>query len=268
MKKFITLKVDLMIMLYIHKLADFGTKPAEIESVQIIRDIKQKMRFPPKQEDVDVYFSRYAVAWQEIAQMQDSLAIIPLAIQAAEALAARNDPLHESTNINRTLQILRSIPDQLRNDIEYARDMLDWHHAFVDNLLALLPLIPRLSTIEEKKIADRQINSLFEKILRGKEFSFAHLDIVHEGTVQSLEGLRDGMAKGYLFHVTLEEEMKKLPFDEIKRRIPKHRLDESDQMLELVDEVLKGTKAAYDVNMRMANSAVTLYSFIKWAQSP
>jgi hypothetical protein len=253
-------------MLYIHKLSDFGVKPAEIESVQIIRDIKQNMRFPPKREDIEVYLSRYTVAWQEIAQMQDSLALIPLAVKAAEALLARNDPLHEQTNIQRTLQILHSIPGLLNANICYAREMLDWQDTFINDLTAVLPLIPCLSTIDERKIADRQINALFEKILRSKEFSFSHQDIVHEGVVQSVEGLKEGLAKGYLFHVTLEEELKKTHFDEMKHRIPKQNLDESEQMLEMTAEVAKGVKAAYEVNMRMANSAVTLYSFIKWAQ--
>jgi hypothetical protein len=253
-------------MLYIHKLADLSIKPAEIESVQIIRDIKQNMRFPPKREDVEVYFSRYAVTRKDILGMQDSLAAVPLAIQAAEALAARNDPLHEPANLQRMLQIIRSVPEQLRTNIEYAAGMLAWQQEFIDSLTALLPLIPRLSTAEERRIADRQISALFERMLRNKELSFAHLDLVHEGTVQSLEGLSGGLARGYLFHTNLEEELKKLSFDQIKHRIPQQRLDESDQMREMTLDILKGAKAAYDVNMRMANSAVALYAFIKWAQ--
>jgi hypothetical protein len=253
-------------MLYIHKLSDLSVKPAEIESVQIIRDIKQKMQFPPKREDIEVYFSRYAATQQDISQMQDALAMTRLATMAAEALMAENNPVHEQKNLQRALQILRSIPDPLKNNIEYAKGMLEWQPTLADTLLNILPLIPLLNTVEEKKIADRQINSLFEKMLRGNEFAFVHLDLVHEGTVQSIEGLADGLAKGYLFHITLEEEMKKLGFDGIKHRIPRQKLDESEQVRGMILDVAKGVKSAYDLNMRMANSAVALYAFIKWSQ--
>jgi hypothetical protein len=65
----------------------------------------------------------------------------------------------------------------------------------------------------------------------------------------------------------LEEELKKLDFEWVKGRIQKEHLEENEALLKNVTLIKKGIDAAYDMNMRMVNLAVILYSYVKWLNS-
>ena len=131
-------------------------------------------------------------------------------------------------------------------------------------MLNLLNIIPHLKTKDEKVAHNDRLNKPFQTILRNTEFTFRSNDIINEGHVNAIQGLHESMLKGFFFHYTLEEELKKLDFQGIKKRLPVAEIADVEEIEKNIENINKGVKRAYEVNMRMVNKAVVLYACVKW----
>lgn len=258
-------------MLYIHKLSDFNDKSADIESITIVRDLKGKIGFPVTQTYLERCFSDYFITENDIMLMENSLALIGPTRNMVEGFAASNNPFYEPVNLQRVLQIINSIPGDLSNSVAYAKEMFAYQRQIVFDLVPILNAIPSLRAQEDKISVNKTLNMYFDKILRHREpasdFDFRYLDIIHESHLSGLTGLEESMKKGFLFHITLEEELKKLDFFEIKSRIPPELLKNAEDLEKNIFAIRKGVEKAYLINMQMLNYAVMMYSCIKWVSS-
>ena len=90
------------------------------------------------------------------------------------------------------------------------------------------------------------------------------MDIINEAHVSNVGGLIESFGKGYFFHYTLEEELKKVNFESIMGRIPPESLQKVKEIEDNLVIIKKGIDRAYDVNMRQVNCALVLYSYVKW----
>ncbi|MBI2125689.1 hypothetical protein HYU08_03995 [Candidatus Woesearchaeota archaeon] len=88
--------------------------------------------------------------------------------------------------------------------------------------------------------------------------------MVHEGPVAQVNGLVESMQKGFFFHVSLEEEYKKVDFNTIKRRVPAEELQRVEAIEQNILKIKRAADTAYNANMRMINLSVILYSYVKW----
>ncbi|MEK6853628.1 MAG: hypothetical protein AABX64_03005, partial [Nanoarchaeota archaeon] len=131
-------------------------------------------------------------------------------------------------------------------------------------IAGVLNQIPKLRTADEKMRVNEQVKGLFQFLLRNPNFAFQAQDMIHEGPVAQINGLAESMEKGFFFHVSLEEEYKKVDFATIKRRIPRQDLEKTAEIENHIRMIKKGLDAAYGANMRMVNLAVVLYSYVKW----
>jgi len=258
-------------MLYIHKLSDFNDKSADIESITIVRDLKGKIGFPVTQTYLERCFSDFFITEEDLMLMENSYAIIAPTRAMVEGFASSGNQFYEPMNLQRVLQILNSIPGDLANNIAYAKEMFVYQRQIVQDLVPLLNALPSLRAQEDKIAVNKTLNMYFDKILRHREptgdFDFKYLDIIHEIHLSGLTGLEDSMKKGFLFHITLEEELKKLDFFEIKSRIPPELLKNAEDLEKNLFAIRKGIERAYMINMQMLNFAVMMYSCIKWVSS-
>lgn len=252
-------------MLYIHKLSQLTPKTAEVESVYLIREIKQKTSYPLKEAHVQDYLIDFTISDTDREAMIQGAPLVATTIEALKRILTERDPLYEVVNIQRAIQVLSDVPEALHKNISFAEDIAAWQMTtFVPELIPLFNSIPRLRTQQEKAEADKQLSFLFQRILRNKDFGFHFLDIVNEGHVSNVAGLSDSMVKGFLFHFTLEEELKKQDFNWIRRRIPAEKLGEVELIERNVAAIRKSVERAYEVNMRMVNLGLVLYSYVKW----
>ena len=182
-------------------------------------------------------------------------------------MLARNDALYEPVNIRRAIQCLSSVEQPLLNNIRYASEALTIHADFMGRAASLLNTIPTLRTREQKVAANAALSAFFEKILRNKAMAFTHQDLVFEAQTGMLKDLAESFRKGYVFHVTLEEELRKLTFVDIKPRIPAAALQESEQLEADIRRIVDGAEKAYGINMKMVLWAVMFYSCIKLAMN-
>lgn len=254
-------------MLYIHNLSDLNIKSAEIESVPFVRGIRQGVNFPLTRQNIEEHFAESLASENDVGLIERSIEPLELALAKLNELLSRNDPLYEPVNLSRAIQILKPLAMHLVNNLKYARDVLALQHEFVARAALLLNSIPSLHTSEEKSRINAELSAYFEHILRNKGFSFAYQDIVYEAQIIVAHDLVECFRKGYVFHVTLEEEIKKATFADIKSRIPVDRLREVKDIKRNISIVKEGIEQAYSLNMRMISWAIVLLSFIKWATS-
>ncbi len=250
-------------MLYIHKLSDLNQRTADTESVYLIREMKQKLAFPFSAVKIQEFLEDYNLSESDLTAMENSLQLIEPTLLKIETLLKENDPLYESTNLQRSIQILTGVPAYLSKNLIYGKERFLEQKKFIEEFTSLLNAIPRLQTQEEKIAANEKISKMFEILLRNQEFCFKFTDVIHEGHVSNVGGLRESMIKGYLFHFTLEEELNKTDFSRVKLRIPPDKRQEVEQIEEDIATIYHGVKRAYELNKRMVDLAVMLYSLVK-----
>ncbi len=251
-------------MFYLNSLKDLNQKSADMETIYMIRDLKKETPLPLSEEKMRDRFMTYFISENDKEAMQQSLEAIEPTMEAIKELLKEKDPDHEPVDLQRAIAMLSELHEPLQKNIEYATELSDWQKQFITEITAILNEIPRLKTKEEKAIYNKRLEEIFAKILRTNEFKFNAKDIVSEAQVKAISGLNESMARGFFFHITLEEEIKKLNFDLIKSRIPDQKLERVDNIGKSVAEIKKGIDEAYKVNMRAANWALILYAYIRW----
>lgn len=250
-------------MLYIHKLSDLNVKSAEIESIQVVRSIRQH-ESSPTQENLGSHLAGNFITEADVSVIEQAISLLqPTTARLNELLLSKN-PVHESVNIVRSIQGLAQVSNNLSNSLNYARDMMSLQQGIVSGVAAVLNSVPFLRTAAEKSEANAALSRYFELILRSKDLSFNYREIISEGHTLLIRDLLESFRNGYLFHFTLEDEIKKANFDAIKPRIPARFLDESGQLASNIDVIKDGVDRAYDINLRMISQSIVLFSFIKW----
>ncbi len=254
-------------MLYIHKLDQLTMKTAEIESVYIIRDLKQKTPHPFSVTDMQDFLIDFTISATDKQVIEEGLQQVEPALQSLSWLHAEKNSVHEAVNVQRAIQLISEVPAALEANLAYIDSMMAWQESFAAEITPLLNSIPKLKAKDEKLVVNQKVNDIFQKILRNNTFRFHFLDVVNESHINHLAGLHESMNKGYLFRISLEEELKKVDFAYIRQRLPQDKLQEADKIAAEIALIRCGVDRAYDANMRMVNLALVLYAYVKWMMS-
>ncbi|MBI2110584.1 hypothetical protein HYT51_02285 [Candidatus Woesearchaeota archaeon] len=238
----------------------------DIESIPLIREIKQKTTYPLSEETIKKYFSSFFVFSNDKEAMEEALLRIEPAIEKTNSLLAKKDFTYEEDNILRTLQILREMPQSLQNNLTYYQEILNFQKEFAQNIVVLLNKIPQLK-LDEQNECGQQLERHFQILLRSQDFYFNSKDIINEAHLNHIRGLMDSLEKGYLFHFSVGEELNKVPFSAVKLRLPPDKLNEAEAITQEVVVIKRGIEQAYQLNMRMVHWAIHLFSYVKWLSS-
>ena len=254
-------------MLYIHELRHLTSKMAELESVALVRELKQKMSFPLAAQKVSDYCAEFFMSPTDEQQVREASAVLQEIIPPVQELLQEQNPIYEQINLERTSRILQEIQLPLQENGGYIREMLEWQQPALESSIALFNRIPRLRSPEEKSAANQQLKNTFTKLLRNEEFFFRHNDIVNESHVSRMNDLLEGMEKGFLIKVSMEDELKRLSFAVLKQRLPQEEQARLDLLKEKVSQLKRGVDRAYQANLRMVKYGTVLYAYVKWASS-
>jgi hypothetical protein len=254
-------------MLYIHKLPDLNMKSAEIESISVIRELRIVSHFPVSEEFMNSQLTAYFARADELKMMGEALALIPFVSEQLVRLLAEKNEVHEPINVYRSIQLLKQIQQPLQNNLAYVSQLDSAQAQLAGKMTELINKIPGMAAPEDISAVNEALSSIFENLLRSKSMVFNCYDIINESHTGIANGLLESMRNGYLFHVTLEEEMKKADFARIQLHILREKLDEAEAIRQNILTIKKGVDAAYNVNMKTVELAVLLYSMIKWASA-
>ena len=254
-------------MLYVHKLSDLNPSTANIECIEFIRELRRTLSLPVSADRLVSYLSASNVVEDDLKVMETGLSSVEPAVAKLSSLLSYNDGVYEPVNIYRAMQTLSQVPSSLKVNIDFGREIVGFQSELAPAVASLLNAVPSLRTLDDKSRADAFLSALFARVLRNSEFSFRFSDVIHEGQLTLVSGLLDSLSKGFLFHFTLEDEIKKLNFEQVKPGIPSSHLSDADEARSLISAVNEGVVRAYSVNMRMVTLAVMLFSAMKWALS-
>ena len=253
-------------MIYIHSLKDLNPKNADIESVQIIREIKKKKAIPLPESEFKRVFYDYFLSDGDKKIIKNAIGLITSLLNEIEEILKSHNNLYEPIDLERAIHILREIPTPLLNNLRFAEEIADLKDNILGEFALILNKLPLLRKKEEKMEYNQKLSISFEKILRNKELYFNSEGIISEAELEHITSLGSSMVKGFFFHITLEEEIRKEKFSIISKRIPAQELAKVQKITQKILEIEKGVGKAYDNNLRMVNLAVMLYSYIKWAR--
>ena len=117
-------------MLYIHKLSNLAPKTADVESVYLIRELKQKTPYPLTEQAVSDYFSELMLSTTDKEQIEHALSLVQPTIEEFQQLLLEKDTVLEVINIQRAIQVLQEMPEALRANLIYLMAMMHWQCAF------------------------------------------------------------------------------------------------------------------------------------------
>ncbi len=255
-------------MVYIHTLRDLTIKTAEIDSIELIRELKRTTVLPFSEENMNNSLMTYFISDRDKELMKNALSLIAPTITQIQDIAKRKDPLYEAINLVRALEMLNELIEPISGNIMYAEDTNAGKGSMIRELVYVFNGLPRARTREEKIVINDKLNEVFKKILRKEDFGFNEAGVIGEGELKKIRTLNESMTNGYFFHVTLEEEIKKQNFANIKDRIPANELNEYYAIAKNIEDIRNGIERAYENNMRMVNLALLLYSHIKMLRKP
>lgn len=250
-------------MLYIHELRQLTPKSAEMESVYLLRELLTRTAFPLQVEKIQNEFSEFHVSLTEQKVVEQGLQVIEPTIDKINMLIVGQNKIHELINLQRTKQILTELIAPLRNNLAFINKVSSEQEGFPQELTMILNRIPSLKSIEEKKKYNQQLKNVFSRILRSNDFVFNYRDVIYEAQINHITGLSEGMAKGFLFHVSLEEELKKISYGTIKQRLPPENVEEIELLGAEIETIKKAVDVCYTVNMRMIQWSLLMYTYVK-----
>lgn len=250
-------------MIYVHRLKDLNPKNADIESIQLIREIKRNSHIPLTPEKLRSHLNNLFISEADKSSIKNAIDYIEPAVNELKGLAAKNDPLYESINLKRAISMLESLSSPIINNIAYSEEICFVKEQIIIEASNLINSIPKLRTPDEKAGFNKRLTGIFEKLLRNNEFYFNSVHIVGEGEIETITSLDESIKNRFIFHTLIEEELKKLKFDFIRQRIPLAELQKADEIARKIAAIKTGVEAAYRHNMNIVNIAVILYSYVK-----
>jgi len=250
-------------MLYIHQLRDLCPKTADIESVQLLREIKQKS--PSNDQIIKNLMSLLEFSSMEV--MQDSLDRINPTIEGIKSLISENDPVLEAINLHRAVLMLAEIFGGLENNTSYFNEIMSLREDIECRLKDVIYSIKSAGTNKEKNALNIKINEILNKMLRSDNFTLRYEILIYEKDIARINDLHESMINGFFFHITVKEHIDRLNFDHIKQRIPSEKLEKVNEITKNILEIKKGIDKAYEFNMSIIKFSVFFYSYIKWINS-
>ncbi len=250
-------------MIYIHSLNDLSPKSTEVEVVKVMRELKRNYPLPLTEEKLDSQLITYFMSDTDKFLMDKALDQINPVIYELKDLLDNGSETYSKVNIQRAINILDKLREALTKNILYSNNMIRYKGQTIREFTYMINQNLKFKE-EENANYNKKLSDIFERMLRHDgDFYFNAEEIVNEGEVQAITGLYEGMKKGYLFHVSLDEELKKLDFSIIKNKLSAEDLQKSELLTTKIEEIKRGIVRAYEHNMRMIEVAIILYSYIR-----
>lgn len=254
-------------MIYIHNLKDLSAKTADIESVPIIRELRKSVVLPISEEKLHDSLREYFMLETDERVMVNALSLIEPTVERIKEIFEQRDPLYEPINLKRAVDMLIEICTPLENNIMYTRDVYAAKNNIIVELGNIFNNISKLKSQEELRLLNQKLNDVFKKVLRNENMELNVNGIVSEPQLERINALNRNIENGFLFHISIEEELSKKTFNIIKQRIPYKELERVERIMENIRNIKDGVEVAYRNNMRMVNLALLLYSYIKFLTS-
>ena len=250
-------------MIYIHSLLDLNQKSAEIESVQLIRDLRLKIKFPLTPEKLVSFTEIFYLSETDREIISAAVKDLPLLLADFRMLLDDTTGIYESINVQRAFKTLSEIEAPLNKNLTYAIELHRGRSEFLREFSFIVNNLGNRTSEEERTTANERLNELFFLILRTDNFTFKGEGLIQEKETVSISSLQESLRSGYLFSVSLDEEQLKKDFELIKLRLPPDVLERIDKLYNRVSALKSGVDRAYEHNLRMIELSVNLYALIK-----
>ncbi len=255
-------------MVYVNELRHLNLKSAELESATIVRELKEKTSYPLTNEKLQNQVAELLLSPTDKETMLQAFYLVQPTIEEMMSLLSDQSSVYEEVNVQRALTILNELLVPLKRNLDYAEEIIGWQENWIAQTIPVLNGIPRSKTAEDKAAWNKHFSDFFEKILRNSAFSFNYADVINEAHLDHIRGLDEGLGKGFLLRISLEEELKKVNYETLKARLPLPTAEFMEHLRGNVDVIKKGVERAYQGNRRMVQLALVMYAYVKWLTNP
>ncbi|MBI4441485.1 hypothetical protein HY639_04920 [Candidatus Woesearchaeota archaeon] len=165
-------------------------------------------------------------------------------------LAAQNHPSwYESINIKRLISTINEIRPALAVNKEAFTQLMAKQANLPIRMQVLFQELREHNTRETKIRVGQGVFALLCEMAGAKDSINAQAKI-NEAHVTHSKELAERFAQGYIYHWSLEEEIKHIPFNQIFTKFPEDEKELYYQLTKLLDELTKTTNAIYSMNWK------------------
>ncbi len=164
-------------------------------------------------------------------------------------LARQNPSVYELVNLQRLILTIAEIKQALQTNKEAFLTLLSKQENLPIRMQVLFQEIREANTKTTKMKVGKDVFQLLCEVAGAKEGINPGTKI-NEAHVNHSKELAQRFAEGYVYHWSLEEEIKHVPFDQIFKKVPDAEKEYFFQLAKLLDELAKTTAAMYSLNWK------------------
>jgi len=164
-------------------------------------------------------------------------------------LARQKPSTYELVNLQRLILTIGKIKPAVRTNKEAFLALLSKQENLPIRMQVLFQEIREANTKTTKMKVGKDVFQLLCEVAGAKEGINAAAKI-NESQVNHSKELAQRFAGGYIYHWSLEEEIKHVPFDQIFKKVPETEKEYFFQLAKLLDELAKTTNAVYTLNWK------------------
>lgn len=165
------------------------------------------------------------------------------------AAAKTKSLMYEGVNLHRLSATINEILPALKNNREAFRLLMSKQDNLPIRMQVLFQDAREAGTSDAKR---RLGGNVFQILceLAGSKDGINSLSKINEGHVNHSKELSQRFTEGYIYHWSLEEEIKHIPFDAIFTKVPEMEKELFFALAKLLDELAKTTNAVYNLNWK------------------
>lgn len=190
---------------------------------------------------------------------KDLLGQFTTLINALLPLARQKPSVYELVNLQRLILTITEINPAIQTNKEAFVTLLSKQENLPIRMQVLFQEIREANTKTTKMKVGKDVFQLLCEVAGAKEGINAAVKI-NESHVNHNKELAQRFGEGYIYHWSLEEEIKHISFDQIFKKVPEAEKDYFFQLVKLLDELAKTTNAVYTLNWKHITLLRRVYS--------
>jgi len=226
-----------------------------IDERRNVRKLLKKERNPDLKE-IQALLKEFMISDKEIVSAKNIPSILetinPLISWFIEDL--NNSKVYEPLNVHRMTSVIKEVPEAFKNNIKELEYLVSFQHAIAVAIKDVLQTAT-ISILD----AEKKASKLIPMITNGELKPYAMINEVQQDHVGDLA---KRFANGYIYHWSIQDELKKVPFEIIFENLSDQQKRKFKQMCMFLNELKDSINSIYLTNWKQIGLIKRTYSIL------
>ena len=175
---------------------------------------------------------------------------------------ARDKENYEAINVTRLKSTIDEMPESLLHNVAELKKLDEFQHVVPLAIRQILEAAKNAGSAEELKQVSLQGFQLMAKIANDPQVNLYPDLRVNEAHRDHIKDRSEKFADGYIYHRSIQDELNKVPFIEIYKRLNAEQKEQFKTMLYLLSEMHASIDTVYNMNWKQISLIRKTYSVL------